>query len=81
MKKIVLVAAIASLSLVSCKKDYTCECSSSTSGITFTLKTEAKSSKKSAEEWCKGLQNSTATATVNGVSSGSSGDIGTCSIK
>lgn len=79
MKKIVLVAAIASLSLVSCKKDYTCECSSSTSGITFTLKTEAKSSKKSAEEWCKGLQNST--ATVNGVSSGSSGDIGTCSIK
>ncbi|MES2681863.1 MAG: hypothetical protein V4635_18360 [Bacteroidota bacterium] len=64
MKKVLFIAAIASLSLASCKKDYTCECSTSFFGTTFLVKTAAKSSKKGAEEWCKGLQ--TSTSTVDG---------------
>jgi len=42
MKKVVLVAAVAMLSLASCKKDHTCVCtvSTTTNGTTTTLSNE-----------------------------------------
>jgi hypothetical protein len=62
MKKILYISAIlSSLTLVSCKKNYTCECSTDALGIPVSIKSEAKSSKKGAEEWCKSQQNSTTT--------------------
>jgi hypothetical protein len=61
MKKILFIAAIGSLSLASCKKDYTCECTASFFGTTFIAKSAANSTKKGAEEWCKSQQNSTTT--------------------
>jgi len=64
MKKVLFIAAIGSLSLASCKKDYTCECTSNLFGTTVSIKSTAKSSKKGAEEWCKSQQN--ATETVDG---------------
>jgi hypothetical protein len=67
MKKLVYIAAILSISLVSCKKDYTCVCSTSVFGITVSVNTEAKSSKKGATEWCKSFEN--ATETVDGAPS------------
>ena len=61
MKKLIYLSAILSLSLASCKKDYTCVCSTSFLGITVSANTAAKSTKKGAEEWCKGIQNGTET--------------------
>jgi hypothetical protein len=61
MKKIVFISAIFSLSLISCKKDYTCVCSTSVFGTVVSVNTKAKSSKKSATEWCKALGNPTQT--------------------
>jgi hypothetical protein len=60
MKKVLFIAAIGSLSLASCKKDYTCECTGSFF-VTITTKSAAKSTKKGAEEWCKSQQNPTTT--------------------
>jgi hypothetical protein len=52
MKKIILVAAVAMLVLASCKKDYTCECTSSLLGVTsFVIE---DSSKSDAEDGCSG---------------------------
>lgn len=54
-KKIVLTSiAFAFLGLMSCKKNYTCECTSSggTSSVTF------KETKKKAEDACKSLNSS-----------------------
>lgn len=62
MKKLVAISAIVSLSLLtSCKKEYTCVCSLSFLGTTVSVQTVAKSSKKSADEWCKSLGNPTET--------------------
>jgi len=61
MKKVLFIAAIGSLSLASCKKDYTCECTNNVFGITVSYKSAAKSTKKGAEEWCKSQQNPTQT--------------------
>ena len=57
MKKILLVAAVAGLAMVSCKKEYTCECTSTTnaSGTTMsvTASTTIKDTKKNATEACE----------------------------
>lgn len=60
MKKLALVIAIAGLSLASCRKEYTCECTTtdnflggvSTSNSTSTI----KSTKKKATEVCEDLE-------------------------
>ena len=55
MKKITTVAAIAlfAVAFTSCKKNYTCECTTTTNGVTTTVKgNSAKMSKKDAKALC-----------------------------
>ena len=56
MKKAFLVSGLIMFLMSSCKKDYTCVCSTSFLGTTVSVTTEAKSSKKSAEEWCNSFE-------------------------
>ena len=51
MKKILLVAAVAGLSMVSCKRDYTCECktTSTFSGYTGTTTSGSTGKMKKAD--------------------------------
>jgi hypothetical protein len=56
MKKIHIFFGILSLAFISCKKDYTCVCSSNFLGSAITVTTQANSSKSSADEWCKSIQ-------------------------
>lgn len=65
MKKIIYISAVLSLSLASCKKDYTCVCTDNSSGFAVTINTEAKSSKKGATAWCKSFENGTETVDGN----------------
>ena len=57
MKKLLLVAAVAGMALTSCKKDYTCECTTSTNvlGMTqsATASTTIKDTKSKAKEACE----------------------------
>ncbi len=56
MKKVLFVAAIAAFAFgaTSCKKDYTCECSTTVNGETFTTSAEYKDvKKKDAEDSCE----------------------------
>jgi hypothetical protein len=57
MKKVTLfaVAAMAVLSLASCKKNHTCTCVSGTGSYTSTTVTTAKSSKKGGAAWCSAM--------------------------
>ncbi len=56
MKKILLFAAVASLSLVSCKKDYTCECTTkdNTGAILTSNSVTIKETKSKAKDACSG---------------------------
>jgi len=49
MKKIILVAVVSMLVLVSCKKDYTCDCVGNTGSVTYLIE---NSSKSDAEKGC-----------------------------
>jgi hypothetical protein len=69
MKKILAITALGVLSLTSCKKDYTCECTTTASGLSATVTTTIKDTKKNAEDAC-----SAKNATANGATT-------TCSIK
>jgi hypothetical protein len=54
MKKITLLAIVAcAFSLASCKKDYTCECTTTYNGITATGSTTIKDTKKKAKDACE----------------------------
>ena len=66
MKKVTLfaVAAMAVLSLASCKKNHTCTCTSGSGSTASVTTTTAKSSKKGGTAWCTGA---TTTATYGGV--------------
>ena len=74
MKKLLLVAAVAAFTMTSCKKDYTCECTTSVSilGVTTsaTASTTIKDTKKKAKETCE-----------KGTVSNSAGSTTTCKIK
>jgi len=51
MKKVILVVAVAMMTLVSCKKDYTCECTSTLLGNTsFLIENSSESDAKAACE-------------------------------
>jgi hypothetical protein len=50
MKKVLLIAAVASFTLASCKKDYTCECTNSKGEVEITYTATMK--KKDADSWC-----------------------------
>jgi hypothetical protein len=59
MKKIMLVAAVATfaLGLGSCKKDYTCNCSYTSGSTTVTSSSTIKNAKKKdAESACTAMQ-------------------------
>ncbi|MBX7203276.1 MAG: hypothetical protein IT240_10180 [Bacteroidia bacterium] len=56
MKKLVLVALVAGF-LVSCKKDYTCQCNAG--GITLSNNSIGKLTKKDADKACNGSDNAT----------------------
>lgn len=66
MKKVTLfaVAAMAVLSLASCKKDHTCTCTSGSGSYAAVTTTKAKSTKKGGSAWCSAGASST--TTVNG---------------
>lgn len=56
MKNIIITLTILiSITLVSCKKEYVCSCTATTSGSTTTAETYsgAKLSKKDAQSWCE----------------------------
>lgn len=55
MKKVLLIAAVAGLAMVSCKKDYTCECTYSGGGVSGTTTTTIKDTKKKATDACEKL--------------------------
>lgn len=68
MKKILLVAAVASLSLVSCKKEYTCECTttdSSDPSFTMSASVTATMKKSEADSWCGGQKSSVGTISTS----------------
>jgi len=51
MKKIILVALVSMFVLMSCKKDYTCNCVGDVGSVTYLIE---NSSKSDAEETCTG---------------------------
>ena len=65
-KMFFVAAAVAVLSLSSCKKDYTCECTTSLGGITTSASTTINDTKSNAEEAC---ENGSSTSTVAGIES------------
>jgi hypothetical protein len=73
MKKLLLVAAVAAFTMTSCKKDYTCECTVTTGGISVVGTTTVKDTKKKAKETC---EKGTTSSSVLGISSTT-----TCKIK
>ena len=73
MKKVLLVAAVAGLSMVSCKKDYTCECTVTTAGVSATASSTITDTKQNATDACEAGNTST---TVMGITSSTQ-----CSIK
>lgn len=75
MKKVSLFIAVVAITAIfsSCKKDYTCECTSTYGGISTSASVTAKMTKKDAKEWCEGYNVS---STVGGVTSST-----TCKLK
>ncbi len=65
MKNLIIVCIVAAFA-TSCKKDYQCVCTTvdTTGGTTeTTIDTfKAKSSKKDADDWCKGISKATVNA-------------------
>lgn len=66
MKKITLLAAAAMIvaSMSSCKKEYTCECTTTGSGYSASASATAKMTKKDAKAWCEGSSASSAGMTT-----------------
>ena len=53
MKKILLIVAVAGLAMTSCKKDYTCECTTSGSGTSISTSTTIHDTKSNATTACE----------------------------
>ena len=83
MKKVLLIAAVAAFAMTSCKKDRTCECTTTdtTGGVTTTVvyTLTQKSTKKGAKAWCEAYPKGT--TTVNGTAVTSTGPAMVCVIK
>lgn len=69
MKKIIAIAALGVFTLASCKKEYTCECTTSGFGVSATATTVIKDTKKKADDAC-----TAGSTTANGATT-------TCKIK
>jgi hypothetical protein len=72
MKKVLVLGGFALLAMASCKKEYTCECTSTTAGISATAATTIKDTKKKATEACEA---GTTSSTVLGITSSVSCEI------
>jgi hypothetical protein len=66
MKKALLIAAVAGFVMTSCKKDYTCECTSTVGTITSTASTTINGKKDDVKTACEAGNSS---ASVGGVTS------------
>ncbi len=65
MKKVLLIAAVAGMAMVSCKKDYTCECTTKDNGTVMgTSSVTIKDTKKNADEACSGKASTTGGGTT-----------------
>lgn len=53
MKKVLLVAAVVVVGLASCKKDYTCTCTTTGNGVTASVSSTTKATKKDAKSSCE----------------------------
>jgi hypothetical protein len=53
MKKVLAIAAFASLALMSCKKDYTCECTIGSGATAISASTTINDTKKKATDACE----------------------------
>lgn len=68
MKKAIMIAFVAGLAMASCKKDYTCECTTKDSSGTIpsvTASATAKMKKSEAEDWCTGQKSTVGTITTS----------------
>lgn len=53
MKKMTLLAAVVvAFTFASCKKDYTCECTATSGGVSVSATTTIKDTKKKAKDAC-----------------------------
>lgn len=59
MKKVLFVAVLGMLTLASCKKDYTCECTTTVLGFSSSATTIVKGTKKDAKAACENGTNAT----------------------
>lgn len=67
MKKAIFIGALGVFALASCKKDYTCECTSSVGGVsTGTSSITINDTKKKAKDACEATG---ASASIGGVTS------------
>lgn len=66
MKKAMIFGTFALLGLASCKKDYTCTCTSTVAGVSSSASSTINDTKKNAEEACN---EGDATSTVLGITS------------
>lgn len=66
MKKAMIFGTFALLGLASCKKDYTCTCTSTVAGVSASESVTINDTKKNAEEACN---EGDATSTVLGITS------------
>ena len=57
MKKVLFVAALGMLTLASCKKDYTCECTTTIGGFSSSASTTINATKKDAKTACENGSN------------------------
>ncbi len=65
MKKVFLTIAVAGLAMASCKKDYTCECTTTVLGFSSSATTIVNGTKKDAKAACEnGTNASTYTTCV-----------------
>ncbi len=60
MKKVLFLGVFAVLGLASCKKDYTCACTSTVLGVSTTVTTTIKDKKNDAKTTCEKGSNSAA---------------------
>ncbi len=68
MKKVLLVAAVAGLSMVSCKKDYTCTCTTTDStdpSVNSSFSYTGKMKKSDADTWCTNYKVTAGTLSTN----------------
>lgn len=68
MKKVtfIAIAAFFTLSLASCKKDWTCKCTSTAAGVSASAEYPINATKKDAEDACTAFETS---SSVVGISS------------